>query len=94
MDLSHLTRPSVLCQCARCSSSLAACENEWAKLSNTYSTLAGWVSLDMNRISVSPEKKQIPQSSELSWVRGCVVQEIMCRLCHHKLGALVHFETG
>ncbi|KAL1964822.1 hypothetical protein VTN77DRAFT_6324 [Rasamsonia byssochlamydoides] len=94
MDLSHLTRPSILCQCSHCSSSLAACENEWAKLSNTYSTVAGWLSLDRNRINISSEKKQIPQSSELSFVRGCIVQEIMCRLCHQKLGALAHLETG
>jgi hypothetical protein len=94
MDLSHLTRPSILCQCSRCSSSLAACENEWAKLSNTYSTIAGWLSVDLNRINISSEKKQIPQSSELSIVRGCIVQEMMCRLCHQKLGALAHLETG
>ncbi|KAL1979905.1 hypothetical protein VTN96DRAFT_5012 [Rasamsonia emersonii] len=94
MDLSHLTRPSILCQCSRCSSSLAACENEWAKLSNTYSTVAGWLSVDLNRINISSEKKQIPQSSELSFVRGCIVQEIMCRLCHQKLGALAHLENG
>ncbi|OKL58459.1 hypothetical protein UA08_05990 [Talaromyces atroroseus] len=93
MDLSHLSRPSILCQCARCSSSVAACENEWAKLSDTYSTLTGWVSIDMNRINVSPEKKQIPHSSELEFVRGRTVQDIVCRLCRQKLGGLVHLET-
>jgi hypothetical protein len=92
MDLSHLERPSILCQCACCSSSLAACENEWAKLSDTYSTLTGWVSIDMDRIKISSEKKQIPQSSNLDFVRGRVIQEIVCRLCHQKLGALVHLE--
>ncbi|CRG91766.1 hypothetical protein PISL3812_08818 [Talaromyces islandicus] len=92
MDLSHLGRPSILCQCACCSSSLAACENEWAKLSDTYSTLTGWVSIDIDRIKVSSEKKQIPQSSNLDFVRGRLIQEIVCRLCHQKLGALVHLE--
>jgi hypothetical protein len=47
----------------------------------------------MNRINISSEKKQIPQSSELEFVRGRVVQDIVCRLCHQKLGGLVHLET-
>ncbi|EED22773.1 conserved hypothetical protein [Talaromyces stipitatus ATCC 10500] len=93
MILSHLSRPSILCQCSRCSSSVAACENEWAKLSDTYSTVTGWLSIDRNRINVSSEKKQIPQSSELGFVRGRVVQDIVCRLCHQKLGGLVHLES-
>ncbi|PCH00027.1 Hypothetical protein PENO1_050320 [Penicillium occitanis (nom. inval.)] len=93
MNLSHLSRPSILCQCSRCSSSVAACENEWARLSDTYSTVTGWLSIDMNRINISSEKKQIPQSSELEFVQGRVVQDIVCRLCHQKLGGLVHLET-
>ncbi|KAH8691952.1 hypothetical protein BGW36DRAFT_304448 [Talaromyces proteolyticus] len=92
MGLSHLARPSILCQCACCSSSLAACENEWARLSDTYSTVTGWLSIDLDRIRVSSDKKQIPQSSSLDFVRGRVIQEIVCRLCHQKLGALVHLE--
>lgn len=47
----------------------------------------------MNRINISSEKKQIPHSSELEFVRGRVVQDIVCRLCHQKLGGLVHLET-
>lgn len=93
MNLSHLSRPSILCQCSRCSSSVAACENEWAKLSDTYSTVTGWLSIDMNRINISSEKKQIPQSSELEFVRGRVVQDMVCRLCQKKLGGLVRLET-
>jgi hypothetical protein len=55
--------------------------------------LPGWVSIDMARIRISREKKQIPQSSNLDFVRGRVIQEIVCRLCHQKLGALVHLES-
>ncbi|KAL2841912.1 hypothetical protein BJY01DRAFT_6720 [Aspergillus pseudoustus] len=94
MDLSKLTRPAILCQCLRCSSSLAALENEWAKLSNSYSVAAGWLSIELHRISISPEKKQIPQSSELSIMRGRIVQEISCKLCQQKLGVLCIVETG
>lgn len=94
MDLSHLTRPAVMCQCARCSSSLAACENEWAKLSNSYSIATGWLSIDPNRISISSERKQIPQSSDLTLLRGCILQEITCRLCQQKLGALCALDNG
>lgn len=94
MDLSHLTRPAVLCQCARCSSSLAACENDWTKLSNSYSIAAGWLSVDPSRISISSEKKQIPQSSDLTLLRGCILQEVSCRLCQQKLGAVGALENG
>ncbi|KAL2860935.1 uncharacterized protein BJX67DRAFT_375694 [Aspergillus lucknowensis] len=94
MDLSKLTRPAVLCQCSRCSSSLAALENEWAKLSNSYSVAAGWLSIEPHRISISSEKKQIPQSSELSLIRGRIIQEIGCKLCQQKLGVLCALNNG
>ncbi|OJJ97739.1 hypothetical protein ASPACDRAFT_80493 [Aspergillus aculeatus ATCC 16872] len=94
MDLSRLTRPAILCQCSRCSSSLAALENEWAKLSNSYSIAAGWLSVELHRISVSSEKKQIPQSSELSRLRGRILQEVSCKLCQQKLGALCALDNG
>lgn len=94
MDLSRLTRPAILCQCSRCSSSLAALENEWAKLSNSYSLVAGWLSVDLHRISISSEKKQIPQSSDMAILRGRVLQEISCKLCQQKLGVLCPLENG
>ncbi|PYH47990.1 uncharacterized protein BP01DRAFT_312987 [Aspergillus saccharolyticus JOP 1030-1] len=94
MDLSRLTRPAILCQCSRCSSSLAALENEWAKLSNSYSIAAGWLSVELHRISISSEKKQIPQTSELSKLRGRILQEVSCKLCQQKLGALCALDNG
>lgn len=94
MDLSRLTRPAILCQCSRCSSSLAALENEWAKLSNSYSIVAGWLSVDLHRISISSEKKQIPQSSDMDLLRGRILQEISCKLCQQKLGVLCALENG
>ncbi|KAL4806335.1 hypothetical protein BDV18DRAFT_126160 [Aspergillus unguis] len=94
MDFSKLTRPAVLCQCSRCLSSLAVVENEWAKLSNSYAVVAGWLSIQLHRISISSEKKQIPQTSELRLIRGRIVQEIGCKLCHQKLGVLSAFDNG
>ncbi|KAA8648352.1 hypothetical protein EYZ11_005850 [Aspergillus tanneri] len=94
MDLSKLTRPAILCQCSRCSSSLAALENDWAKLSNSYSVAAGWLSVELHRISISSERKQIPQSSDLSILRGRILQEIACKLCQQKLGVLCALEIG
>lgn len=94
MDLSRLTRPAILGQCGRCSSSLAALENEWARLSNSYSLVAGWLSVDLHRISISSEKKQIPQSSDMSLLRGRILQEISCKLCQQKLGVLCALENG
>ncbi|KAK5690338.1 hypothetical protein LTS12_028809, partial [Elasticomyces elasticus] len=94
MDLSRLTRPAILCQCLRCSSSLAALENEWAKLSNSYSLVTGWLSVDVHRIAISSEKKQIPQSSDMSLLRGRILQEISCKLCQQKLGVLCSLENG
>ncbi|KAE8143419.1 hypothetical protein BDV38DRAFT_67112 [Aspergillus pseudotamarii] len=94
MDLSKLARPAILCQCLRCSSSLAALENEWAKLSNSYSVAAGWLSVELHRISISPEKKQVPQSSDLSILRGRILQEISCKLCQQKLGVLCSLDNG
>ncbi|KAL1846135.1 hypothetical protein Plec18170_009368 [Paecilomyces lecythidis] len=94
MDLSRITRPAVLCQCSRCSSSLAACENEWAKLSSSYSIAAGWLSLDVNRIAISSERKQIPLTSDLSLLRGFVLQDITCKLCDQKLGAICDLSHG
>lgn len=94
MDLSSLTRPAVLCQCSRCSSSLAVLENEWAKLSNSYSVVAGWLSVNLNRILISSERKQIPQTSELSLLRGRILQEIGCKLCQLKVGVLCALDNG
>ncbi|KAH8429688.1 uncharacterized protein LDX57_007360 [Aspergillus melleus] len=94
MDLSKLTRPAILCQCSRCSSSLAALENEWAKLSNSYSVAAGWLSVELHRISISSEKKQVPQSSDLNLLRGRILQEVACKLCQQKLGVLCALDNG
>ncbi|KAI9037444.1 uncharacterized protein KD926_000323 [Aspergillus affinis] len=94
MDLSKLTRPAILCQCSRCSSSLAALENEWAKLSNSYSVAAGWLSVELHRISISSEKKQVPQSSDLKILRGRILQEVSCKLCQQKLGVLCALDNG
>ncbi|BCR87355.1 uncharacterized protein ACHE_31342S [Aspergillus chevalieri] len=94
MDLSRLSRPAILCQCSRCSSSLAALENDWAKLSNSYSLVAGWLSVDLHRISISSEKKQVPQSSDMNLLRGRILQEISCKLCQQKLGVLCTLENG
>lgn len=93
MDLSRLTRPAILCQCSRCLSSLAVLENEWVKLSNSYSVVSGWLSIQLHRLAISSEKKQIPQSSELS-IRGRIVQEIECKLCQQKLGVLCALDNG
>ncbi|KAE8386284.1 hypothetical protein BDV23DRAFT_163494 [Aspergillus alliaceus] len=94
MDLSSLTRSAILCQCSRCSSSLAALENEWAKLSNSYSVAAGWLSVELHRIAISSEKKQIPQSSDLTILRGRIIQEVSCKLCQQKLAVLCSLENG
>jgi hypothetical protein len=94
MDLSGLGRPAILCQCAKCSSSLAACENEWAKLSRSYLVASGWLTLNMSRIRISPQRKQIPSSSDEVLIRGCIIQEISCKLCEQKLGALADLEKG
>lgn len=94
MDLSSLSRPAILCQCARCSSSLASLENEWARLSNSYLIAVGWLSVDLHRISISSEKKQVPQTSDLTVLRGRIIQEITCRLCQQKLGVLCALDHG
>lgn len=94
MDLSRLTRPAILCQCFRCSSSLAALENEWARLSNSYSMATAWLSVDLQRISISSERKQIPQTSDLSFLRGRIIQEVTCKLCQQKLGVLCELDNG
>ncbi|KAI9926470.1 hypothetical protein MW887_004235 [Aspergillus wentii] len=94
MDLSRLTRPAILCQCSRCSSSLAALENEWAKVSNSYSIATEWLSVDLHRISISSEKKQIPPTSDMSLLRGRILQEIACKLCQQKLGVLCALDNG
>lgn len=94
MDLSHLTRPGILSQCSRCSSSLAALENEWAKLSNVYAIPTAWLSVDLHRISVSSERKQIPHTSDMTVLRGRIIQEISCKLCQQRIGVLCPFDTG
>ncbi|KAJ5766047.1 uncharacterized protein N7511_003663 [Penicillium nucicola] len=94
MDLSHLTRPGILSQCSRCSSSLAALENEWAKLSNVYAIPTAWLSVDLHRITVSSERKQIPHTSDMTVLRGRIIQEISCKLCQQRIGVLCPFDTG
>ncbi|KAJ5817371.1 hypothetical protein N7447_009604 [Penicillium robsamsonii] len=94
MDLSHLTRPGILCQCIRCSSSLAALENEWAKLSNAYSVPTAWLSVDLHRIAVSSERKQIPHTSDMTLLRGRVIQEVSCKLCQQRMGVLCPLDNG
>ncbi|KAL5357398.1 hypothetical protein BJX96DRAFT_144401 [Aspergillus floccosus] len=94
MDLSRLTRPAILAQCSRCSSSLAALENEWARLSNSYALAAGWLSVELHRISVASDKKIIPQSSDLIILRGRVLQDVSCKLCQQKLGVLCMLGNG
>ncbi|OQE36871.1 hypothetical protein PENCOP_c011G06525 [Penicillium coprophilum] len=94
MDLSHLTRPGILCQCIRCSSSLAALENEWAKLSNAYSIPTAWLSVDLHRIAVSSERKQIPHTSDMTLLRGRVIQEVSCKLCQQRMGVLCPLDNG
>lgn len=94
MDLANLTRPAILSQCLRCASSLAALENDWAQLSATYSMPAGWQSINLQRLSVSTEKRQIPQTSEMAIIRGRIIQEVSCKLCQQKLGVLCMLENG
>ncbi|KAJ5720150.1 hypothetical protein N7493_007028 [Penicillium malachiteum] len=94
MDLAGLTRPAILCQCSRCSSSLAVLENEWAKLSNAYSLATAWLSVNFNRISISSDKKQIPQTPDMHLLRGRTTQEVTCKLCQQKLGALCTLDNG
>lgn len=94
MDLTSLTRPAILAQCLRCSSSLAVLENEWARLSNSYSIAAAWVSVNFQRISIASDKKQIPQTSDMSLLRGRIIQEVSCKLCQQKLGVLCGLDNG
>lgn len=94
MDLSHLTRTAVLCQCLRCSSSLAVLENEWGKLSNVYAVATAWLSVDLHRISISSEQKHIPQTSEMSLLRGRIAQDVACKLCQQKLAVLCGLDNG
>lgn len=94
MDMSHLTRPGILCQCSGCSSSLAALENEWAKLSNAYSIPTAWLSVDLHRVSVSSERKQIPNTSDMTLLRGRVIQEVSCKLCKQRMGVLCPLDNG
>jgi hypothetical protein len=94
MDLSHLTRPGILSQCSRCSSSLAALENEWAKLTNVYAIPTAWLSVDLHRISVLSERKLIPHSSEMTLLRGRIIQEVSCKLCQQRIGVLCPFDNG
>lgn len=94
MDLSKLSRPAVSCQCSRCFSSLAALENEWAKLSDSHAIAPGWMSVDLFRVTILPEQKRIPESSDLSLVRGRITQDVRCRLCQQKLGVLCALDTG
>ncbi|KAJ5475154.1 hypothetical protein N7539_008220 [Penicillium diatomitis] len=88
MNLSLLERPAILCQCLRCSSSLAVLENEWGRLSGIYAVPTAWLSVNLQRISVADEQKTIPQTSEMSMFRGCCAQEVSCKLCQQKLAIL------
>ncbi|EPS31403.1 hypothetical protein PDE_06358 [Penicillium oxalicum 114-2] len=94
MDLSSLERPAVLCQCLRCSSSLAVLENEWGKLSSVYAVPTAWLSVNLQRISVAQEQKHIPQTSEMSMLRGRFAQEVSCKLCQQKLAVLCGLDDG
>lgn len=69
-------------------------ENEWAKLSNSYTIATGWLSVDLNRILISSDRKQVPQSSDLSWLRGRILQEVGCKLCQQKLAVLCVLDNG
>ncbi|CAI7627670.1 unnamed protein product [Penicillium pancosmium] len=96
MDFTSLTRPAVICHCRRCFSSLAVLENEWAEVSNFYATSTAWVSVDADRISVSSQRKRIPDHSDASLIRGRITQEASCRMCpsSSKLGVLVEMDNG
>ncbi|KAJ5591999.1 uncharacterized protein N7459_002368 [Penicillium hispanicum] len=94
MELASLTRPAIQCQCLRCSSSLAVLENEWARLSNSYSIATAWLSVNLHRISISSERKQIPQTSDMDLLRGRIIQELSCKLCQQKLGVLCTLDNG
>lgn len=93
-DLEGLTRPAILCQCLRCSSSLAVLENEWGKLSHVYAVPTSWLSVNLQRISVSSEQKRIPQTSEMSLLRGRTAQDVSCKLCQQKLAVLCGLDAG
>ncbi|KAJ5923804.1 hypothetical protein N7466_007991 [Penicillium verhagenii] len=93
-DLVNLSRPAILAQCSRCSSSLAVLENEWATLSSAYSIATAWLSVNFNRISISSERKQIPRTPEFHLLRGRTTQEVCCKLCQQKLGALCTLDNG
>ncbi|OQE26287.1 hypothetical protein PENSTE_c005G06940 [Penicillium steckii] len=96
MDFASLTRPAIICHCRRCFSSLAVLENEWAEVSNFYATSTAWVSVDADRISVSSQRKRIPDHSDASLIRGRITQEASCRMCptSSKLGVLVEMDNG
>lgn len=94
MDLASLTRPAILSQCLRCSSSLAVLENEWGQLSNYYSVATAWLSVNLHRISISSERKQIPHTSDMSLLRGRITKEVSCKLCQQKLGVLCELDNG
>ncbi|KAJ5085142.1 hypothetical protein N7532_009913 [Penicillium argentinense] len=96
MDFASLTRPSVICHCRRCFSSLAVLENEWAEVSSFYATATAWLSVDSDRISVSSQRKRIPETSDASLIRGRIAQEACCRMCptSSKLGVLVEMDNG
>ncbi|OOQ89267.1 hypothetical protein PEBR_17083 [Penicillium brasilianum] len=94
MDLSDLTRPAILCQCLRCSSSLAVLENEWGKLSSVYGVATAWLSVNLQRITISSEQKHIPQTSEMSLLRGRIAQDVSCKLCQQKLAVVCGLDNG
>jgi hypothetical protein len=94
MDLSDLTRPAILCQCLRCSSSLAVLENEWGKLSSVYGVATAWLSVNLQRITISSEEKRIPQTSEMSLLRGRIAQDVSCKLCQQKLAVICGLDNG
>ncbi|OGE51041.1 hypothetical protein PENARI_c015G03358 [Penicillium arizonense] len=74
--------------------SLAALENEWAKLTNVYAIPTAWLSVDLHRISVLSERKLIPHSSEMTLLRGRIIQEVSCKLCQQRIGVLCPFDNG
>lgn len=91
IDLAHLTRLTVFCQCSHCSSSLAACENAWVRLVGSYSTAMETFAVDQRRINLS-EPQQISSSSDMRPVRGYTMQSIHCSVCRMGLGVFIHLQ--
>ena len=90
MDLSHLTPATIRCLCSGCSGSLAVLENEWAKLSVSYSRATGWISINPNWLVLVPGSK-VPGSDFLG---QRPVQHLQCRLCQQNVAILCLLDDG